>query len=100
MENVYNSTNEIKSYIKELIKYPPVGFNFSEIAIKISDIAKKTIDGFFAGNIHTDLELETTEAERLINAALKRLHNLNGNERREKGRIVYYSCLIMVLKKY
>ncbi len=92
MESVYNSTNEIKSYIKELIEYPPVGFDFSEIAIKISDIAKKTIDGFFSGNIDTDLEPAITETERLINAALRRLHKLNGKENREKGRIVYYSC--------
>ena len=47
LESVYNSTNEIKGYIKELIKYPPIGFDLSEIAIKISDIAKKQIDGFF-----------------------------------------------------
>ena len=98
MENIYNSTNEIKGYIKELIKYPPVGFDFSEIAIKISGIAKKAIDGFFAGNIDTDLEPSITETERLINAALRQLHKLNGNERREKSRIVYYSCIITVLK--
>lgn len=99
MENVYNSTNEIKGYIKELIKYPSIGFDLSEIAIKISSIAKKQIDGFFAGNIDTNLEPAITETERLINAALRRLHKLNGNERREKGRIVYYSCIVTVLKE-
>ena len=99
MENIYNSTNEIKGYIKELIKYPPIGFDFSEIAIKISGIAKKAIDGFFANNIDTDLESETTETERLINAALRRLHKLNDKEKQEKGRIVYYSCVITVLKE-
>ena len=51
MESVYTSTNEIKGYIKELIKYPPVGLDLSAIAIKISGIAKKAIDGYFAGNI-------------------------------------------------
>ena len=99
LESVYSSANEIKGYIKELIKYPPIGFDLSEIAIKISGIAKQAIDGFFSGNIYADLELEATETERLINAALKRLHKLNGNERREKGRIVYYSCVITVLKE-
>ena len=99
MENVYNSTNEIKDYIKELVKYPPVGFDLSEIAIKISGIAKKAIDGFFAGNIDTDLEPSITETKHLINAALRQLHKLNGKERREKGRIVYYSCVITVLKE-
>ena len=99
MENIYNSTNEIKDHIKEAVKYPPVGFDLSEIAIKTSGIAKKAIDGFFSGNIYTDLESETTEAERLINAALRRLHKLNGKERRGEGRIVYYSCIITVLKE-
>ena len=99
MESVYNSTNEIKGYIKEAVKYPHVGFDLSAIAIKISGIAKKAIDGYFAGNIDTDLETEITENERLINAALRRLHKLNGKENREKGRIVYYSCVITVLKE-
>ena len=88
MESVYNSTNEIKGYIKELIKYPPVDFDLSAIAIKISGIAKKAIDGFFAGNIDTYLESETTENERLINAALRRLNKLNGRDKGERGRIV------------
>ena len=39
MENVYNSTNEIKDYIKEAVKYPPIDFDLSPIAIKISGIA-------------------------------------------------------------
>ena len=99
MESVYNSTNEIKGYIKEAVKYPPIGFDLSEIAIKISGIAKKAIDGYFAGNIDTDLEPAITETERIINAALRRLHKLNGKENREKGRIVYYSCIITVLKE-
>ena len=99
MESVYNSTNEIKGYIKEAVKYPPIGFDLSEIAIKISGIAKKAIDGYFAGNTDNDLESETTENERLINAALRRLHKLNGKGNREKGRIVYYSCIITVLKE-
>ena len=99
MESVHNSVNEIKGYIKELVKYLPIGFDLSEIAIKISGIAKKAIDGFFAGNIDTDLESEITENERLISAALRRLHKLNGKENREKGRIVYYSCVITVLKE-
>ena len=99
MESVYNSVNEIKGYIKEAVKYPPLGFDLSAIAIKISGIAKKAIDGFFAGNIDTDLEPAITENERLINAALRRLHKLNGRENREKGRVVYYSCVIMVLRE-
>ena len=99
MESVHNSVNEIKDYIKEAVKYPPVGFDLSAIAIKISGIAKKAIDGYFSGNIDTDLESEITENERLINAALRRLHKLNGKENREKGRIVYYSCVITVLKE-
>jgi hypothetical protein len=105
MENVYNSTNEIKGYIKDVkgmllhVKYPPIGFDLSAITIKISGVAKKALDGFFSGNIDTDLEPSTTEAERLINAALRRLHKLNGKENREKGRIVYYSCVITVLKE-
>ena len=99
MESVYTSTNEIKGYIKELIKYPPVGFDFSEIAIKTSGIAKKAIDGFFTGNGSLELKYEIFEAEAALNAALRRLHKLNGNERREKGRIVYYSCVITVLKE-
>ena len=99
MEGVHNSANEIKGYIKELVKYPPIGFDLSEIAIKISGIAKKAIDGFFAGNIDTDLEPAITENERLISAALRRLYKLNGKERREKGRIVYYSCIVTVLKE-
>ena len=99
MESVYNSTNEIKGYIKEAVKYPPVGFDLSAIAIKISGIAKKAIDGYFAGNSAPDLGAEITENERLINAALRRLHKLNGKENREKGRIVYYSCVITVLKE-
>ena len=41
LESVYNSTNEIKGYIKELVKYPPVEIDMSEIAIKISGVAKK-----------------------------------------------------------
>ena len=99
MESVHNSVNKIKDYIKEAVKYPPVGFDLSEIAIKISGIAKKAIDGFFAGNIDNDLESEITETKRLINAALNRLHKLSGKENREKGRIVYYSCVITVLKE-
>ena len=99
MENVYNSTNEIKDYIKEAVEYPPIGFDLSEIAIKISGIAKKAIDGFFSGNIDTDLEPSITETKRLMNAALNRLYKLNGKENRWKGRIVYYSCVITVLEE-
>ena len=99
MESVHNSTNEIKGYVKELVKYPPIGFDLSAIAIKISGIAKKAIDGYFAGNIDADLEPAITETERLINTALRRLHKLNGKENREKGRKVYYSCVIMVLRE-
>ena len=99
MESVYNSTNEIKGYIKEVVKYPPIDFDLSPIAIKISGIVKKAIDGFFAGNIDADLEPAITENERLINAALRRLHKLNGREKMERGRIVYYSCIITVLKE-
>ena len=53
LEGAYNSTNEIKGYIKDVkgmllhVKYPSVGFDLSEIAIKISGIAKKAVDGFF-----------------------------------------------------
>ena len=85
MEGVHNSVNEIKGYIKEPVKYPPVGFDLSAIAIKISGIAKKAIDGFFAGNSTPDLGAEITETERLINAALRRLHKLNGKENRERA---------------
>ena len=104
MESVYNSTNEIKGYIKDVkgmllhVKYPPVGFDLSAIAIKISGIAKKAIDVFFAGSIDNDLESEITENERPINAALRRLHRLNGKENREKGRIVYYAGIVMTAK--
>ena len=49
MESVYNFANEIKGYIKEAVKYPPIDFDLSAIAIKISGIAKKVIDGFFTG---------------------------------------------------
>jgi hypothetical protein len=41
MENINGSVEEIKNYINELLKYPPVGFDFSEIAVKISGIVKK-----------------------------------------------------------
>ncbi len=99
MESVHNSVNEIKGYIKEAVKYPPIGFDLSAIAIKISGIAKKAIDRFFTGNSAPDLGAEITENERLINAALRRLHKLNGKENREKGMIVYYSCIITVLKE-
>lgn len=54
---------------------------------------------FFAGNIDTDLESKIVDTEKLINKALRQLDKLNGNERREKGRIVYYSCIITVLKE-
>ena len=99
MESVYNSTNEIKDFIKEAVKYPPIGFDLSEIAIKISGIAKKQIDGFFAGNTTLCPQEEIIATERLINATLRRLNKLNGKENREKGRIVYYSCIITVLKE-
>lgn len=99
LESVYNSTNEIKNHIKELVKYPPINFDLSEIAIKISGIAKKAIDGFFSCNIDADLETEIIEAERLINAALRQLHKLNSKETQEKGRIVYYSCIVAALKE-
>ncbi len=100
MENVYNSTNEIKDYIKELVKYPPIGFDFSEIAIKISGIVKKAIDGFFAENtaLATELESEIFKAEAALNNALRRLHKLNGKENKEKGRIVYYAGIVAALK--
>ena len=98
LESVYSSANEIKGYIKELIKYPPVGFDLSEITIKISGIAKKAIDRFFTGNIDTDLEPAITENERLINAALRRLNKLNGKENREKGRIIYYAGITAMMK--
>ncbi|MCL4428751.1 MAG: hypothetical protein M1276_07185, partial [Deltaproteobacteria bacterium] len=29
IESVYSSTNEIKDYVKEIVKYPPVGFDLS-----------------------------------------------------------------------
>ena len=99
MESVYNSTNEIKGYIKELVKYPPLNIDLSEIAIKISGIVKKAIDGFLSGNDIYNLETEITETERLINAALRQLHKINSKEKQEKDRIVYYSCIITVLKE-
>ncbi len=46
LENIYNSTNEIKQYIECVEKYPPLGFDFFEIAVKISDIIKTKIDSF------------------------------------------------------
>ena len=98
MESVYNSMNEIKEYIKELVKYPPVGFDLSEIAIKISGIAKKAIDGFFSGNWAPELENEIFEAESALNVALRRLNKLNGRKNLEKGRIVYYAGIVMTAK--
>ena len=98
MECVYNSTNEIKNYIKELVKHLPIGFDLLEIAVKISGIVKKAIDGFFTGNADTDLETEITQTNKLINTALKQLHELNGKEKQERGRIVYYSCIIEEMK--
>ena len=98
MESVYNSMNEIKEYIKELVKYPPVGFDLSEIAIKISGIAKKAIDGFFSGNWAPELENEIFEAESALNVALRRLNKLNGRKNLEKGRIVYYAGIVATLK--
>jgi hypothetical protein len=99
MESVHNSTNEIKGYIKELVKYPSIRIDLSEIAIKISEISKKAIDCFFAGNTDTGLEAEIIETGKLINTALRQLHKLNGKEKQETGRIVYYFCIITVLKK-
>ena len=85
MESVYNSINEIKGYIKELVKYPPIGFDLSEVAIKISGIAKKAIDGYFAGNIDSDLKAEIIETEKLINTALRQLHKPSAKRNRRKA---------------
>lgn len=70
LENIYKSTNEIKKHIENVEKYPPIGFDFSEIAIKISCIIKIEIDGFIAGDTDTNLETKIAETERLIKAAL------------------------------
>ncbi|MHB1545719.1 MAG: hypothetical protein ACYCSB_00830 [bacterium] len=99
IESVYSSTNEIKDYVKEIVKYPPVGFDFSEIAIKISDIAKQAIDGFFSEDVATELEAEIAETEMTLNAALRWLNELNGREKRERGRILYYAGIVALLRE-
>ncbi len=97
-ENINNSAEEIKSYINELLKYPPVGFDFSEIAIKISDTIKKMIDGFFDGNTAPELEAEILETETALNEASRRLNELYRKEGIEKRRITYYSTITASLK--
>ena len=98
MESVYNFANEIKGYIKEAVKYPPIDFDLSAIAIKISGIAKKVIDGFFTGNGAPELENEIFDAGTDLNNALKRLNKLNGRDKGDKGRIVYYAGIAATMK--
>ena len=59
--------------------------------IKISDIAKKAIDGFFAGNVAPDeLGSKIFKAETASNAALRWLNKLNNmGSKGNRGRIVY-----------
>ncbi|RZD16702.1 MAG: hypothetical protein EVJ46_00220 [Candidatus Acididesulfobacter guangdongensis] len=42
MESIYNSTNEIKINIKELVGYPPVDLELLEITVNMSGIVKKS----------------------------------------------------------
>lgn len=97
MENINNSAEEIKSYINELLKYPPIGFDFSEIAVKVSGIVKKSIDGFLSGNAAAEMKDEILDAETALNGALRRINELNEKDGTEKWRIVYYAGIVTVL---
>ena len=96
--NIYKSANEIKSYIEYAGKYPPIGFDFFEIAVRISSIIKAEIDGFFTGDADINLETKVAETERLINQTFRQLNKINGREKAGSGRIVYYSCIIGEMK--
>ena len=98
LENIYKSANEIKSYIEYAGKYPPIGFDFFEIASIISSIVKTEIDGFFTGDTDINLETKKAETERLINQAFEQLIKIYGKEKSGNGRIVYYSCIIEEMK--
>ncbi len=98
LENIYKSANEIKSYIEYAGKYPPIGFDFFEIASIISSIVKTEIDGFFTGDTDINLETKKAETERLINQAFEQLIKIYGKEKSGNGRIVYYSCIIEEIK--
>ncbi len=98
LENIYKSTNEIKNYIKYAGKYPPIGFDFFEIASRISSIVKTEIDSFFTGDTDINLETKIAETEQLINQAFKQLIKIYGKEKSENGRIVYYSCILVEMK--
>jgi hypothetical protein len=98
LENIYKSANEIKNYIEYAGKYLPIGFDFSEIVVRISSIVKAELDGFFTGDADITLETKIAETERLINQAFKQLNNISGKEKAGNGRIVYYSCIIEEMK--
>ncbi|MCL4428750.1 MAG: hypothetical protein M1276_07180, partial [Deltaproteobacteria bacterium] len=65
----------------------------------ISDIAKQAIDGFFSEDVATELEAEIAETEMTLNAALRWLNELNGREKRERGRILYYAGIVALLRE-
>ena len=94
LENIYKSTNEIKNYIEYAGKYPPIGFDFFEIASIISGIVKTEIDSFFTGDTDINLETKKAETERLITQAFEQLIKINSKEKSKNGRIVYYFCII------
>lgn len=98
LENIYKCANEIKNYIEDAGKYPPIGFDFFEIAVRISSIVKTEIDGFFTGDKDINLETKIAETERLINQAFRQLNKINGRGKAGNGRIVYYSCIIEEMK--
>ena len=98
LENIYKSTNEIKNYIEYAGKYPPIGFDFFEIASIISGIVKTEIDSFFTGDKDINLETKIAETEQLINQAFKQLIKIYGKEKSGNGRIFYYSCIIEEIK--
>ena len=98
LENIYKSANEIKSYIEYAGQYPPIGFDFFEIASRISSIVKTQIDIFFTGDTDITLETKIADTERLINQAFNQLIKINGKETSGNGRIVYYSCILAEMK--
>jgi hypothetical protein len=98
LENIYKFTNEIKNYIEYAGKYPPIGFDFFEIASRISSIVKTQIDIFFTGDTDITLETKIADTERLINQAFNQLIKINGKETSGNGRIVYYSCILAEMK--
>ena len=61
-------------------------------------IAKKLVDVFFTGNVAQELENEIFDAEMDLNNSLRRLNKLNGKEKQERDRIVYYAGIVTALK--